>query len=243
MFGGDQIWIQAYQFDGPPFSDSAPFPVPTDGAFGTCVDERDPATATWPFRPLTGASYLELPKADVSGPGITGTLALTKMAPATMIDWTSRTHDIVYGATGPATPDGMYTVDIGKNDPMPYAISDDYTAPLGIGGADRLAIDASTELEMTWQPPQSAGDSLRRRGFDFVVFEQPDASFAPQFMCFPDQAGHMIIPASVIAALPPSGAIFHIRETHYMEAREASGGVYRRFDLITSITNASYYDK
>src|SRR5687768_6862005 len=48
-----QTWIHVYQYNGPAASVNAPFPGPIPGSeFGNCVDQRNPATATWPFKPI-----------------------------------------------------------------------------------------------------------------------------------------------------------------------------------------------
>src|SRR5687767_3137857 len=72
-----QTWLHVYQYTGPAAATNAPFPAPADGGngqFGNCVDQRVPGTSTWPFRPITGATYLDLATVTVAGPGITGTL-------------------------------------------------------------------------------------------------------------------------------------------------------------------------
>lgn len=258
-----QTWIQLYQYKGPSASDNAPMPVPADGGkrpLGTCVDERDPATASWPYRPILGESYLELPKAELTGTGIAGALAIEKTTPPNQIgNSTFRTHDATYGGgTGgggfngtltaeQSTPGGRYTLDIGISVPMEYYIPDDYTPPRGIGGADAVTIVGGKALELEWTAPvndmgESGKERTRKTYYSYVLFADPSAAFPPQFLCFPETPGHLTVPAAVIDALPPTGLIVHAHITHYMEARDA-GGEHRRFDLVGGVLHVSDYVK
>jgi hypothetical protein len=258
----EQTWIQVYQFSGPAASANAPFPSPEsngNGPLGTCVDERDPLTASWPFKPISGATYLDLPKVEITGTSLNGALTVLKTTPPNQIgNSTFRTYDFTYGGgaskSGPnggfnqlldayhSTPEARFQLDIGKGSPMPYVMPTDYAAPLGIGGADTVMIAGGSDLALTWDgPPES--DSARERSFDYVVFADPSAAYGPQFLCFPQLAGSLTIPAAVIDALSPMGYVFHVRVNHYMEAREASDGALRRFDLVSSMTNISRYAK
>jgi hypothetical protein len=261
MFGQpDQAWIEVYQYAGPSAPASAPFPGPIAGSqFGNCVDERDPATATWPFKPLNdNAVFLELPIVRITGTGILSDLNLATTAPTTQVgNLTFRTQGLAYGggaagdppggfngtlSASAATPGGSYTVDIGQG-AMAYEMPDSYQAPLGIGGPDSIAITKDTPLEMSWTAPQRAEiDDGEDRQFDYTLFADPSQTFAPQFICFSDVAGHQIIPAAVIAELPDAGWIVHARITHRMESADADGET-RRFDLVAAFENVSHYVK
>lgn len=256
-----QTWLQAYQYKGRSPSANAPFPSGSvTSTFHGCVDERDPASATWPFKPIIGATYLELPIVEISGPGIDGALTVAKTEPPNTIgNTTFRAYDFTYGGgaadarTGfnatltPAMslPGGEYAADIGDGDPMSYYLPTDYDAPLGIGSADAIVIPADGDLVLAWDaPPNHLGTTnpwVRDYHYSYVLFADPAAEFfPPQFMCFADAPGHIVIPEDVIGALPPTGIIMHGSTTLYMEARDADGEM-RRFDLVGSILNISNY--
>lgn len=261
-----QTWVTVYQYTAPTSVETALFATVADGGlgeFGNCVDER-PSSPTWPYHAITGATYLDLPKVTLRGPGITGSLNVVKTDPPNMVDnSTFRKHDFTYGGGAPgsppagfngtttaamSTPGGDYSLDIGKGAPMTYSMPEAYTAPLGIGGAATVLIPAHQALELTWTPPpndmgESGYEHTRKTHFNFTLFADPTASNPPQFICFPDVDGHQLIPAAVIDALPSTGLIFHANLSHYMEAREAAPGERRRFDLVSIFSNISEYSK
>lgn len=258
-----QTWIHVYQYKGPPVSANAVFPGPAEGGagvFGNCVDER--TNLTWPFKPIGAADYLDLPSVTVTGPGITGSLAVVKTDPPNMVgNSTFRQHEFTYGGGAPgsppsgfngtltaahSTPGGDYTVDIGQG-PMQYHMPEAYTAPLGIGGADTVMIAAGQDLEFTWTaPPDDRGDSgkehTRETHFNFTFFADPNAASPPLFICFPDVDGHTLIPAAVIDALPAGGLIVNANLSHYLDAQDAAGEE-RRFDLVSIFCNISLFSK
>ena len=124
-------------------------------------------------------SNARIPKAEVTGPGITGTLVLPRSTDPvnTTGNSTFRHYDVVYGGgvanpmgTGPkgfnatlnagqSMPGGDYTVDIGKKgadgkvSPMTYHFAESYTAPLGIGGGTPVIIHPGQDLTYEWTPP------------------------------------------------------------------------------------------
>jgi hypothetical protein len=235
------------------------------GQWGNCVDERDPAASTWPFKPITGATYLDLPQVKVTGTGISGTLDVVKTNPPNMAgNSTFRMHDFTYGGGAPgdppsgfngtlnaaaSTPGGSYTLDIGQG-PMTYNMPEAYTTPLGIGGSAKVMIASGADLEMNWTAPANdMGDDpmnhpehTRKTYFNFTFFADPTAAFPPQFICFNDVPGHQVVPASVIAELPAGGLIVHANLSHYLDAQDA-GGEQRRFDLVSIFCNISLFEK
>ena len=120
-----QSWLMVYQYTAASDVPTAPFPKP-DGTWGNCVDERQ--DQTWPFKPITGATYLNLPKVVVNGPGMpTGGLDVIETNPPNQTgNSTFRHYDFTYGGGAPgagfngsltadeSTPGGDYTLDIGK---------------------------------------------------------------------------------------------------------------------------------
>jgi hypothetical protein len=263
----EQTWIHVYQYTGPALTANAPFPAPAEngmGQYGNCVDERTGAP-TWPFKAITGATYLDLPKVELKGPGITGTLNIVKTNPPNMAgNSTFRHHDFTYGGGAPgnppsgfngtltaadSTPGGDYTLDIGKGPAMTYHMSDAYTAPLGIGGSAMVMIAAGRDLEFTWTPPAqdngtSGKEHTRKTHFNFTFFADPNnATNPPQFICFPDVDGHQVVPKAVIDALPAGGLIVNADLSHYLDAQEAATGEMRRFDLVSIYCNISLYSK
>ncbi|MBC7978434.1 MAG: hypothetical protein H7138_25905 [Myxococcales bacterium] len=262
----EQTWVMVYQYTGPSAATRAPFAAPADegkGQWGNCVDERNGAP-TWPFTPITGATYLDLPKVALSGPGITGSLNITKTDPVnTAGNSTFRKYGFTYGGGAPgdikgfnagqttaamSTPGADYTIDIGKGAPMTYHMPERYTAPLGIGGAATVMIPAGRDLEYTWTSPAndkgpSGNEHNRKTYFNFTLFADPTSTNPPQFICFPDVDGHQLVPKAVIDALPPSGLIVNANLGHYMETREAASGEQRRFDLVSIFCNISQYSK
>lgn len=275
ILGKTQTWIMVYQYTGPAAAMNAPFAAPDmdgKGQFGFCVDERQ--SATWPVKPITGATYLDLPKVELTGPGITGTLNITKSTPPNTVgNSTFRSYGFTYGGgalnataddTGfnatltpaEATPGGDYTLDIGKKGgpgtdggtKMTYHMPEAYTTPLGIGGAATVMIPAHQPLEFTWTPPAQktgpSGEHIRETHFNFTFFVDPaNAANPPQFICFPDKDGHQLIPATVIDAISNSGLIVNADLSHYLDAREANPGEFRRFDLVSIYCNISAYSK
>jgi hypothetical protein len=264
MFGQpDQAWIQVYQFKGPAAPANAPFPAPNFSTpYGNCVDERDPATASWPFKPILGATYLQIPTARITGTGILVDLDLATTQPAPQRgNLTFRTHDLAYGGgaggdppaglngtlpASAATPGGTYAIDIGQG-AMTYYMPTSYEAPLGIGGADTIQIASGVELEMSWNAPPSElldedGNISRKYNFNFTLFADPSSEFPPQFICFPDVDGHQLIPATVIDELPAAGWIVHANQTLHMKEVDA-GGETRRFDVVAAFENVSRYEK
>jgi hypothetical protein len=107
MFGADATWIQVYQYKGPSASENAPFPGPIAGSeYGNCVDERDPTTSTWPFKPIAGATYLDLPMVQLTGDGLDAPLDVVRTTPPNQIgNSTFRAYDFTYGG-GTATSGG-----------------------------------------------------------------------------------------------------------------------------------------
>ena len=263
-----QTWVMVYQYTAAPSVPTAPFADPSNlaqtgnGKFGTCVDERN-GSPTWPFHPITGATYLDLPKVQLSGPGITSTLDIAKTNPPNTVgNSTFRTYGFTYGGGAPGNPSSGfngtltaaqsqpgadYTLDIGQG-PLTYHMPEAYTAPLGIGGAATVMIPAGKALELSWTaPPNDLGvdghTHTTKTHFNFTFFADPTAANPPQFICFPDADGHQVVPAAVIDALPPSGLIFHADYSHFMAAQKAAPGEVRRFDLVSSFSNVSTYSK
>ncbi len=263
-----QAWIQLYQYKGPGALLNAPLPTPdldADAHLEPCVDERDPAAASWPFRPIAGTSpaqptYLELPMTELVGSGITGVLTIPRTDPPNTIgNSTYRTYDFTYGGGLPGTdaggfnatlsPEvaeagGHYTLEIGQG-PMDYYLPEDYQPPRDIGRADTVPIAKGEDLVLDWDaPPNDRGsdgtEQNRKTYFNYVLFVDPSAAFPPQFLCFPQADGVQTISRSVIEKLPPSGIIIHTSCTHYMEKQDA-GGEDRRFDLVGAIVNISSY--
>jgi hypothetical protein len=141
----DQTWLMVYQYTAQASVPSATFGAPemnSTGQFENCVDERDPATQTWPFKPITGAMYLDLPQVKLSGPGIAGSLTVPKgypegTEPNTTGNSTFRSYAFTYGGGVPdpdsghplgfnatltaamSTTGGAYVLDIGKPDSAP----------------------------------------------------------------------------------------------------------------------------
>lgn len=271
FFGqAEQTWIMVYQYTGPKKEDNAPFAAPADeghGQFGMCVDERNGAP-TWPFHAITGATYLDLPKVEITGPGITTPLTPPK-TPSVVGNSTFRLYDFVYGGgapnpmgTGPggynatltaaqSTPGQQYTLDIGKGTPMTYWMPDRYTAPLGIGGAAPVMIPKGKDLTFSWQAPMNDRGTdgkthTKKTFFNLTFFADPaNPTNPPQFLCFPDnEAGdHVTVPAAVVDALPAGGLMVNANLSHWMEAREAMPGEMRRFDLVTIYCNISPFMK
>jgi hypothetical protein len=274
ILGKIQTWILVYQYTGPSKELNAPFPTPAAGGggqFGNCVDERQ--SATWPFHPITGATFLELPRVELTGPGITGTLTIPRSPPHTVGNLTGRTYDISYGGgalnaaddvTGfnatltpvMATPGGVYTLDIGKRGgpgtdggtKMTYHMPEAYTPPLGLGGPTTVMFPAHQPLELTWTPPPQHlgpdGEHIRETHFNSTLFfDTANTTNPPQFICFPDKDGHQLIPTTVIDALPATGIIVNADLSHYMDAREAAPGEFRRFDLVSTYSNISAYSR
>jgi len=273
-----QTWTMVYQYTGPTLAQTAPFAVPEDGGhgkWGNCVDERGTAATgspTWPLSRITGATYLDLPKVELTGPGITGTLNITKSNPPnTTGNSTLRTYGFTYGGgapnptgTGPlgfngtltgamSTAGGDYTLDIGKKDkagnitPMTFHVPEAYTAPLGIGGAATVMIPAGKDLTYTWTTPandfgKTGKEHTKNTYFNLTFFADPTTGVG-QFFCFPDTEGHQTVPAAVIDQLPAGGLMVNANLTHYMEAREANPGEMRRFDLVAIYCNISAYSK
>jgi hypothetical protein len=262
----EQTWLAVYQYTGP--SESAPFPAPAangTGVYGPCVDERQ-GSPTWPFHPITGATYLTLPKVQVSGPGFTGAADVPKTNPPNTVgNSTFRVHDFTYGGGAPGNPPkgyngtltaansqpgGEYILDIGKGEPMHYFMPETFTAPLGIGGAATVMIKSGQDLSFTWTPPandfgESGFEHTKKTHFNFTFFADPtDGAQHALFICFPSEEGKQTIPAAVIDALPPGGLIVNANLSHYLEAREGSGpSDIRRFDLVTIFCNISAYQK
>jgi hypothetical protein len=261
-----QTWIHVYAYKGPDVAANAPFPTPAEGGmgqFGNCVDQRNPATSTWPFKPITGATYIDLPKVALSGTGITGALDIVKTNPPNGGgNSTFRKHDYTYGGGAPgnppmgfngtltpahSTPGGEYSLDIGASKPLTYTLPGEYTTPLGIGGAATVMIPNNQDLVLEWTSPandmgSSGKEHTRKTWFNFTFFADPTATHPPQFICFPDTPGHTVIPAAVVSALPPGGLIVHANLGHYMEEYDAQGEK-RRFDLVSIFCNISLYQK
>ena len=200
-----QTWITVYQYTGPTVSSTAPFAVPLEGGhgqFGNCVDERSGAPS-WPLNPITGATYLDLPKVQLAGRGIPGVLNIVKTDPPNMVgNSTFRHHDFTYGGGAPgnppmgfngtltaemSTPEAGYTLDIGKKDasgkvtPMTYYMPAAYTAPLGIGAkgpADPVIIPAHRDLTYAWTaPPNDFGTTgkeyTKKTYINITLFADP----------------------------------------------------------------------
>ena len=261
-----QTWLHVYQYTGSP--DSAPMPAPPDGGkgpFGTCIDERV-TPPTWPLSPITGATYLTLPKVQVTGPGISGTLDVLETSPPNMVgNSTFRHYDFTYGGGAPgsppsgfngtltadqSTPGGEYTLDIGKGAPMTYEMPAEYAAPLGIGTQPMVTIPAGQDLQLTWTPPDndfgaSGMEHTKKTHFNATFFADPTAESPPLFLCLTpgELEGNMTIPKAVIDELPASGLIVNFDLTHWMEAREAGSGEQRRFDLVAIFCNISLFKK
>lgn len=267
-----QTWLMVYQYTAPASVPTAPFADNTlanqtgMGKFAPCVDERN-GEPTWPFTPITGATFLDLPQVKLTGPGITGTLDIPKSNPPNTVgNSTFRTYGFTYGGgapnpagTGPmgfngtltaaeSTPGGDYVLDIGQG-PLMYHMPDQYTTPLGIGGAATVMIPAGKDLEYSWTAPANdkGADGVTHNTktyFNFTLFADPtNATNPPQFICFPDKDGHQIVPKAVIDALPASGLIVNADLSHYMAAQKNSTGETRRFDLVSIFCNISAYAK
>ena len=267
FFGqNEQTWLLVYQYSGPKKEDNAPFAVADPhGQFGNCVDERNGAP-TWPFKAITGATYLDLPKVEVTGPGITGALTPPKTTNA-VGNSTFRVYATAYGGglpnpmgTGPmgynatltaaqSAPGQKYTLDIGKGTPMDYWIPGPYVAPLGIGGSAPVVIPKGKDLTFSWTPPAndfgtSGKEHTKKTWFNLTFFADPASmTNPPQFLCFPDSDGHVTVPAAVVDALPAGGLMVNANLSHWMEAREAMPGEMRRFDLVTIYCNISPFMK
>jgi hypothetical protein len=264
----EQTWVMVYQYTGPTKEMTAPFAAPVDegkGIYGNCVDER--ASATWPFTPIAStATFLDLPKVELSGPGITGTLNVTKTNPPNMVgNSTFRSYAFTYGGGGPgvatgfnastttaamSTPGGHYTVDIGKGAPMDYYIPAAYETPLNIGKVEKVTFPAGQELVLTWTPPANdfgttGSEHTKKTHFNFTVFADPTNATNPaQFLCFPDVDGHQVITKAVIDAIPANGLMVHANLSHYLEERDGTGTTDpRRFDLVSIYCNISLYSK
>ena len=260
-----QSWIHVYQYTGP--SGSAPMPAPADGGmglYGNCVDERG-TPPTWPLAPITGATYLDLPKVEVTGPGISGVLNVVKTDPPNMGgNSTFRAHAFTYGGGAPgnppmgfngtltaaqSTPGGEYTLDIGKGAPMKYFMPESYAAPLGIGTQMTVTIPAGQDLTMNYTPPtandfgESGTEHTKKTHFNATFFADPTAASPALFLCPTPEEGNIVIPKAVIDALPANGLIVNFNLTHWMEAREAAPGEQRRFDLVAIFCNISLFQK
>lgn len=269
----EQTWLLVYQYTGLGNDATAPFAVAADGGhgtFGNCVDERT-GSPNWPFHPLTGASYLDLPKVEVSGPGITGVLTPPR---TTNVGGNStfRQYGVAYGGGAPnpmtgvtggynagltkeqSTPGAEYTLDIGKKDQngmltkMTYNMPGSYIAPLGIGGAGPVMIPKGKDLVLEWTPPKndfgaSGKDHTKKTFFNLTFFADPTSMNPPQFLCFNDSDGHTTVPAAVVDLLPAGGLMVNANLAHWMEAREANPGEMRRFDLVTIFCNISPFMK
>lgn len=257
-----QTWVHVYQYTGG--GASAPMPSPEgNGEFGNCVDERG-RPPTWPLTPIDGATYLDLPKVELRGPGINGALTIAKTDPPNMVgNSTFRQHAFTYGGGAPgsppsgfngtltaaqSTPGGEYTLDIGKGEPMSYFMPAEYEAPLGIGKQMMVTIPAGQDLTLTWTPPPndfgaSGKEHTKKTHFNATFFADPTAASPPLFLCPTSEDGQIVIPKAVIDALPPSGLIVNFNLTHWMEAREAAPGEQRRFDLVAIFCNISLYQK
>jgi hypothetical protein len=205
----EQTWTMVYQYTAPASVTTAPFATPEDGGhgkWGNCVDERSVAGAgspTWPLAPITGATYLDLPKVELTGPGITGVLNITKSNPPNMSgNSTLRSYGFTYGGGGPnpmgtgplgfngtltgavSAGGGDYTLDIGKKDatgkvtPMQFHVPEVYTAPLGIGGAAPVMIPKGKDLTYTWTTPKndfgkSGKEHTKNTYFNLTFFVDP----------------------------------------------------------------------
>jgi hypothetical protein len=270
----EQTWMMVYQYTGPTLAQTSAFAVPAEGGhgkWGNCVDERNAVTGTpdWPLSKITGATYLDLPKVELTGPGITGTLNITKSTPVnTSGNSTLRSYGFTYGGGAPGNPPagfngtltaamsmagGKYTLDIGKKDidgkvtPMDFWVPEAYTAPLGIGGGSMIMIPAGKDLTYTWTTPKndkgtSGKEHTKKTYFNLTFFADP-AGIGAQFLCFPDTDGHQTVPAAVIDALTPGGLMVNANLTHWQDAREAAPGEMRRFDLVSIYCNISAYSK
>jgi hypothetical protein len=261
-----------YQYTAAASEPTAPFATPDmggKGQFGNCVDERSTganSAPTWPFRAISNATYLDLPKVQLKGPGIATTLDITKTNPPnTGGNSTFRKYGFTYGGGAPGNPapagfngtitaavsvgGGEYTLDIGKGAPMTYDIPEAFTAPLGIGGAATVMIPAHHDLEFSWTTPKNdkGTDGLqhtKKTYFNFTFFADPtNTGHEPQFICFPDVDGHTLIPTAVIDALPATGLIVNANLGHWMDVRDTMGGEQRRFDLVSIYCNISSYSK
>jgi hypothetical protein len=248
----DTTSLIAYQYTSAQ-PDTAEFPMPGSGMFGSCVDER--TTQTWPFAQIVGATFVTPPKVDLSGPGITGTLSIPESSPpAQVASWTERMVGISFGVNPSitytpemSTPGGDYTLDLGEGSPMTYHMPDSYSPPLQIGTANTVMFPRSQDLVLSWTPaPDDATSNdqqyTRKTYFNFTVFVDPNnATQQIQFMCFDDAPGHQVIPAAVLANLSLGGIIANIDMGFYMEERTLPSGEKRRFDLISTNANASLY--
>lgn len=270
-----QSWVMVYQYTAAASVPTAPFAEPLEGGkgkWGNCVDERG-TPPTWPFHPITGATYLDLPKVSLSGPGITGALEIVKTDPVNKVgNSTFRAYDFTYGGGGPdptgTKPLGFngtlsadvsqsgatYSLDIGKKDkdgkltPITYQMPEAYTAPLGIGGAATVMIPTDKDLEYTWTTPkndkgESGEEHTRATYFNFTFFADPTAASPPQFICFPDVDGHQVVPKAVLDELSDSGLIVNANLSHWLDARETNPGEIRRFDAVSIWCNISAYKK
>ena len=257
-----QTWIHVYQYTGT--DASAPMASPEgNGIYGDCVDERG-TPPTWPVAPITGVTYLDLPKVQLSGPGISGTLDIVKTDPPNMVGNSSfRAHAFTYGGGAPgnpamgfngtltpaqSTPGGEYTLDIGKGAPMKYYMPEAYTAPLGIGTQMTVNIPAGQDLVLNFTPGAndfgvSGKEHTKKTHFNATFFADPTAASPALFLCPSSAEGMQVIPKAVIDALPPSGLIVNFNLTHWMEAREAASGEQRRFDLVAIFCNISLFQK
>lgn len=269
ILGKTQTWIMVYQYKGPTLAQTAPFADPTvdaqnpGGKFGDCVDERNTAP-TWPFTPITGATYLTLPQVKLTGPGITGSLDIKESNPPNKVgNSTFRAYDFTYGGgalnamadvTGfnatltaaEATPDQDYVLDIGQG-PLTYHMPAAFTTPLGIGGAATVMIPKGKDLEYSWTTPANdrgadGNTHTKNTYFNFTLFADPTAASPPQFICFPDKDGHQVVPKAVIDAIPDAGLIVNANLSHYL-AKQTAMGEDRRFDLVSIYCNISAYAK
>jgi hypothetical protein len=269
ILGKNETWIMVYQYKGPAVADTAPFADPTvdaqnpGGKWGNCVDERS-GSPTWPFHAITGATYLTLPQVKLTGPGITGTLDVTKNTPPNKVgNSTFRSYDFTYGGgaldatastsgfnatltVAEATPDADYTLDIGQG-PLTYHMPAAFTAPLGIGGAATVMIPKGKDLEYSWTTPANdkgtnGSTHTAKTYFNFTLFADPTAANPPQFICFPDVDGHQVVPKAVIDAIPDAGLIVNANLSHYLASQMAMGEA-RRFDLVSIYCNISAYAK
>ena len=264
-----QTWLMVYQYTAPstvptaPFADATNAAMNGNGMFGNCVDERS-GSPTWPFHPITGATYLSLASVKISGPGFATPTAvpLTADAANRVGNSTFRKYDLTYGGGTPGAPpagfngtltaaqsqpDSDYMIDIGQG-PLTYHMPAAFTAPLGIGGAAVVKIPAGKDLEYSWTAPANdmgANGTTHNTHtyFNFTFFADPTAANPPQFICFPDKDGHQLVPKAVIDLLPPAGLIVNADLSHYMAAQTAASGEKRRFDLVTIYCNISMYSK
>jgi hypothetical protein len=259
----EQTWVMVYKYTGPttsaPFADPANLAQTGNGMYGNCVDERN-GSPTWPFTPISGATYQDLTKVMLTGPGTGAGLDIIKTNPANMAgNSTFRKYDFTYGGGAPgdqagfnasmttaamSQPGGDYTIDIGNGAPMTYHMPEAFDTPLNIGKVMSVDIAAGADLVLTWTPaPNDFGESgkehTKKTHFNFTLFADPNnATNPPQFICFPDVDGHQVVPKAVIDALPAGGLIVNADLSHYMESRDG-----RRFDLVSIYCNISLYNK